>query len=163
MELYRTPFLDSLSQLPAETIIFCDEKKKVLAGELYQSSISLAIGLRSLGFKENDRIVIIVPPGKEFLEIFYASMMLKGMLAIIDPEMGRDNFESKLRQFDPQWMFVDSRLLFLRENSLLRFFYLRFYKRAFYFSFGHVAKVVATGKRLPLFGNFSRMKGLRKA
>ena len=162
MEFYQTPFLESLSQLPAATTMFTDGRKKLLAGALYKRSISLAVGLRSMGFKEKDRIVLIVPPGKEFLEIFFASSMLKGMLAIIDPEMGRDNFESKLKQLDPQWMFIDSRLLFLREHSLLRYLYLKFSKKAFYFSFSRVANVVASGRGLPLFGKSLRLQKLYK-
>lgn len=77
MELYRTPFLDSLSQLPAATVIFSDEGKQVLAGELHKRSISLALGLRNMGFKENDRVVLLVPPGMEFLEIFLPPICLE--------------------------------------------------------------------------------------
>ncbi len=156
MEFYQTPFLFSLSQLAESTIIFSDGKKNLLAGDLYKKSIALAVGLREKGFQENDRLVLIAPPGKEFLEIFFASSMLKGTLSIIDPEMGRDNFESKLKQIDPQWMFIDSRLLFLREHPLLRSLYLKFSHRPFYFTFKNSAKVVATGKSLPLFGKHFR-------
>src|SRR4030095_3974456 len=80
--------------------------------------------------------------------------MLKGMLAIIDPEMGRDNFESKLKQFDPKWIFIDSRLLLLKRNPLLRYLYLKFSKHPFYFSLTVKGSIVATGKKLPLFRNY---------
>jgi acyl-CoA synthetase (AMP-forming)/AMP-acid ligase II len=157
---YRTPFLDALSKMPEKAVVFSKGDQSVFAGDIYQNSISLANGLRQKGFRDKDRIVIIVPPGKEFLEIFFAANMLKGMLAIIDPEMGRDNFESKLKQFDPQWVFIDSRLLLLQENSLLRFLYLKFSKRPFYFSFTAKASIIATGKKLPLFGKFLKLHNL---
>jgi len=160
MKFYRTPFLDALLKLPESTIVFSEGNQLVLAGELYQKSMSLAQGLRKKGFQEKDRMVIIVPPGKQFLEIFFAANLLKGMLAIIDPEMGRDNFESKLKQFDAKWIFIDSRLLLLKENALLRYLYLKFSKRPFYFSFIATASIVATGKKLPLFGNFLRLHKL---
>ncbi len=157
---YRTPFLDALSNMPEKAVVFSKGNQSVFAGDIYQKSISLANGLREKGFCDKDRIVIIVPPGKEFLEIFFAANMLKGMLAIIDPEMGRDNFESKLKQFDPKWMFIDSRLLLLQENSLLRFLYLKFSKRPFYFSFTSKAAIIATGKNLPLPRKFLRFDTL---
>lgn len=151
---FRTPFLDALLKLPAHTIVFSKEHQTVNAEDLYQKSIALANGLRKKGFSDKDRMVIIVPPGKEFLEIFFAANLLKGMIAIIDPEMGRDNFESKLKQFDPQWMFVDSRLLFLKENSLLLKCYLKFSNYPFYFSFNNKASIIETGKKMPLRGSY---------
>lgn len=146
--------------MSATDIVFSKDRQLVLAGDIYQNSVSLANGLREKGFRDKDRMVVIVPPGKEFLEIFFAANMLKGMLAIIDPEMGRDNFESKLKQFDPKWIFIDSRLLLLQENSLLRFLYLRLFKKPFYISFSADASIIAAGKRLPLFRKCTRMHTL---
>jgi acyl-CoA synthetase (AMP-forming)/AMP-acid ligase II len=151
---YRTPFSDALSKLPVHTILFSKGHQSVTAEELYKNSIALANGLRQKGFKEKDCIVIIVPAGKEFLEIFFAANLLKGIIAIIDPEMGRDNFESKLKQLNPKWMFIDSRLLFLKENSLLLRLYLKFSNHPFYFSFNNDAAIIATGKKLPLRKNY---------
>jgi acyl-CoA synthetase (AMP-forming)/AMP-acid ligase II len=153
-DLYRTPFLDALASLPEDAVVFSKGSQMVLAGDLYQKSIQLARGLREKGFRDKDRVVVIVGPGKEFLEIFFAVNMLQGTMAIIDPEMGRDNFESKLAQFDPKWIFIDSRLLLLKENILLRFLFLKFSKHPFYFSLRSRACIIATGKRLPLLGNF---------
>lgn len=161
-QFYRTAFLDALIKLPENSIVFSEGSQYVYAGALYQNSIALANGLREKGFQDKDRMVIIVPAGKEFLEIFFAANLLKGMLAIIDPEMGRDNFESKLKQFDPQWIFIDARLLLLKENTLLRKLYLKFWKRPFYFSFTEKASIVATGKKLPLFGKYLRFHKLYK-
>ena len=155
MEFCRTPFLDTLAQLPASSVIFSEGQRQTFAGSLYRSSISLAVGLRRNGFRAKDRIGIIVPPGSDFLEIFFASTMLEGIVAIIDPEMGRDNFESKLRQFAPHWLFIDSRLLFLREHSFVRHVYLKCFKQAFYCDVGNeVGQIISTGMRLPLGGKF---------
>lgn len=159
MEFYRTPFLDALAKLPSDTVIFSDGRKKTLAGVLYRRSIALAVGLRRQGFRKGDRIAVIVPPGNDFLEIIFAATMLDGMIALIDPEMGRDNFESKFRQFFPKWLFIDSRLLFLREHPFMCQLYLKFSKRAFYCSVEHdVDHVIVTGPRLPLFGPYAFMR-----
>lgn len=160
---YLTPFVDALSKMPADAIVFSDNDESVLAGEVYQNSLSLANGLRQQGFCDRDRLVIIVPPGREFLEIFFAANMLNGLLSIIDPEMGRDNFESKLKQLAPQWIFIDSRLLLLQENALIRFLYLKLAKQPFYFSFQSKATIIATGKKLPLFRKKTTLQQLYTA
>jgi acyl-CoA synthetase (AMP-forming)/AMP-acid ligase II len=160
MEFYRTPFLDTLSALPPSTVIFTEGTKKTLAGTLYQRSLALAVGLRREGFRPKDRIGVIVPPGSDFLEVIFATTMLDGMIALIDPEMGRDNFESKLRQFDPQWLFVDSRLLLLREYAFARKLYQRIGSRGFYCSFGEVEHVIASGSSLPPWGKYLRQHKL---
>jgi acyl-CoA synthetase (AMP-forming)/AMP-acid ligase II len=150
LPFYQTPFVDALSKMPAKAVVFSKGNESVFAGDIYQNSVRLANGLRQRGFQDKDRLVIIVPPGKNFLEIFFAANMLNGLLSIIDPEMGRDNFESKLKQLDPKWIFVDSRLLLLQENALLRFLYFKFSKHPFYFRCTTNASIIATGKRLPL-------------
>ena len=157
---YLTPFVDMLSKMPGDSVVFSSANKLIFAGDIYQKSIELATGLRQKGFKEKDRLAIIVPPGKEFLEIFFAVNMLRGLLSIIDPEMGRDNFESKLKQLKPKWIFIDSRLLLLQQNRMLRFLYLTFSKHPFYFSFNGDASVIATGKKIPLFKKNTRLHKL---
>ncbi|CAN5768973.1 class I adenylate-forming enzyme family protein [soil metagenome] len=157
---YLTPFVDVLEKMPGNSVVFSSGNKLVFAGDIYQKSIELANGLRQKGFKEKDRLAIIVPPGKDFLEIFFAANMLKGLLSIIDPEMGRDNFESKLKQLQPKWIFIDSRLLLLQENAMLRLLYIRFSKHPFYFSFKGDASIIATGKKLPLFKKNTRLQKL---
>ena len=57
-------------------------------------------------------------------------------------------------------MFIDARLLFLREHTLLRYTYLRFFKRSFYFSFRNDAHVIASGRRLPLQKKYLQMHKL---
>jgi acyl-CoA synthetase (AMP-forming)/AMP-acid ligase II len=162
MEFCRTPFLESLMRLPPSSLIFSEGKRSVRAGDLYQKAVALAVGLRHSGFKEGDRIVLIVPPGAEFLELFFACSMLRGIIVVIDPDMGRDNFESKLRQIDPQWMAIDSRLLLLQEHPLLRWAYQRFAKGAFYFSLNTKARVISVGKYMPLIRSVTHLRRLYK-
>jgi long-subunit acyl-CoA synthetase (AMP-forming) len=153
MRLYRNPFFSALENLPKDATVFSDGADTVSAGEIYAESLSVAAGLREKGFQDGDIAVLIVPPGRDFLHVFFAIGLLKGTMAIIDPEMGRQNFESKLKQLKPQWIFIDSRLVLLREHPIIRFFHLRFAKRPFYVSLPGEAKIVTTGKKLPLFSN----------
>lgn len=161
MTLYRNPFFAALENLDRNALVFSDGKINVSAGEIHAQSVSVAAGLHAKGFREGDRAVLIVPPGKDFLKVFFAVGLLKGTIAIIDPEMGRENFESKLKQLKPQWIFIDSRLILLREHPIIRFFHLRFTKRPFYVSLPGEAKIVTTGKKLPLFSSDFHLPKLR--
>lgn len=153
MKFYRNPFFAALENLDKNALVFSDGKQNVSSGEIHAQSLSVAAGLQTKGFREGDRAVLIVPPGRDFLKVFFAVGLLKGTIAIIDPEMGRENFESKLKQLKPQWIFIDSRLILLREHPIIRFFHLRFAKRPFYVSLPGEAKIVTTGKKLPLFSS----------
>jgi acyl-CoA synthetase (AMP-forming)/AMP-acid ligase II len=153
MVFYRNPFFAALENLEKNALVFSDGNDSVSAGEIHAQSISVAAGLQSKGFQEGDRAVLIIPPGRDFLKVFFAVGLLKGTVAIIDPEMGRQNFESRLKQLKPQWIFIDSRLILLREHPIIRFFHLRFAKRPFYVSLPGEAKIVTTGKKLPLFSS----------
>jgi hypothetical protein len=51
--------------------------------------------------------------------------MLPGKIAIIDPEMGSANYSAKMQQLQAKWLFADTRLLFLREHPIIRWFVLR--------------------------------------
>jgi acyl-CoA synthetase (AMP-forming)/AMP-acid ligase II len=125
--------------------------QKVTVNEIYDDAIKIALNLQANGFKINDRVAIAAPPNAEFLKIMYALIFLKATVAIIDPEMGRDNYNSKLKQFNPQWAFVDARLLLLQEHPILRFFYLKKSKTAPYFPYTPSANIIACGGWLPLF------------
>lgn len=151
MQFYKNPFFESLENTNAGAVVFSDGDETVTCGEILQQSKSIAAGLHSQGFQIGDRAILLVPPGKEFLSLFFAVGLLQGTIAIIDPEMGRDNFEAKIQQLHAKWIFIDSRLVLLREHPIIRYFYLKFAKKPFYISLPTDATIISTGKRLPLF------------
>jgi acyl-CoA synthetase (AMP-forming)/AMP-acid ligase II len=162
MELFRNPFFDALQDTDPKKIVFSDAKGNVRAGEISSDALAMAGALQKKGFQQNDRVVLLVPPGKEFLTVFFSIGLLKGTVAIIDPEMGRDNFEAKLRQLKPKWIFVDSRLVLLSEHPILRYLYLKFSKRAFYTSLPKDAQIITTGKKLPLLTRSTHLSHFKK-
>jgi acyl-CoA synthetase (AMP-forming)/AMP-acid ligase II len=137
-----------------------DESLKVTVGEIYNDAVKIALNLQQKGFKANARVAIAAPPNAEFVKIMYALIFLKATVAIIDPEMGRDNYNSKLKQFNPQWAFVDSRLLLLQEHPILRYFYLKKSKTTPYFPYTPSAKTIACGMWLPLLQKKTFLKSL---
>ena len=134
--------------------------EKIFQKDLLEQSEILAQQLIKKGVQENDRVVIVVAPGKEFLITIYALIMVGAIVAIIDPEMGRENYLAKLNQLQPKWAFVDSRLLLLQEHPILRFLNFRLKKNGPYFPFNKNIKVIATGPWMPLVQRHLRLKKL---
>jgi acyl-CoA synthetase (AMP-forming)/AMP-acid ligase II len=163
MTLYHSAIADILIQLnknAPEKVIITEGSLKVAAGEIYRDAIKIALNLKKRGFNTHDRVAIAAPPNAEFVKIMYALIFLKATVAIIDPEMGRDNYNSKLKQFNPQWTFVDSRLLLLQEHPILRYFYLKKSKTTPYFPYTPSAKTIACGIWLPLLQKKTFLKSM---
>ena len=121
--LYNNVLLEPLLNLKnsnSQFVVLEKNFKKLTAGELFDKSKNLAATLSKMNFKKGDVALLAIMPGKEFLIIFYSLIMLRAKIAIIDNEMGKDNYESKMKQLDPKWLFADSRLLFLSKFPALR-------------------------------------------
>jgi acyl-CoA synthetase (AMP-forming)/AMP-acid ligase II len=154
MTLFKSSIGDILRQLNEKSpqkVFITEGGKGVTVGEIYEDAVKIAHKLQAQGFKKSDRVAIAAPPNAEFVKIMYALIFLKATVAIIDPEMGRDNYNSKLKQFNPHWAFVDSRLILLQEHPILRYFYLKKSKTAPYFPYTPSVKMVACGRWLPIF------------
>jgi acyl-CoA synthetase (AMP-forming)/AMP-acid ligase II len=136
---------------------------QITAGNLYQNSHQLASSLLEFGIKRNDRVLIALAPGIEFLNIIYANMMLRTLVAIIDPEMGRENYAAKLKQFNPHYIFIDGRLLFLSEHPYIEKIALKIRRNLPSYKFVEGSKLIATGLRLSLKQNHIHLKDLKKS
>ena len=134
----------------------------VTAGELFVRSNQIASGLLTCGFKKNDLVVMATEPGEAFLEIMYAVILLQGKIAIIDPEMGRENYAAKMKQLQPQWMFIDSRLLFLQEHPVLKNLLSRFGKKTPEISLVPGVRLISVGRKLPVFRKHISFKHFNK-
>jgi len=129
--------------------VFISKSRSLTALELFQSSQSVAVNLLKNGFRENDVVAMVVSPGFEFLEIFYALLLLRAKIAIIDPEMGRENYTAKMKQLSPSWMFVDSRLLFLEDWPMIKKFIVKFSNLIPEIHLSLSARVIKVGPAIP--------------
>lgn len=158
--LYHSRLIQRLENCRKDIPILIKGKQKIFPSEVFNASVALAKNLSKHGMRANDRIVIAAEPGIDFLKIIYASMLLHTQVAIIDPEMGRDNYQAKLEQFNPQWAFVDSRLLLLQEHPILRWLYFKWSKTGLYFPKRKGLKIISTGKWMPIFQSHLSLKKL---
>ncbi len=126
------------------------EGKVLTVGDLLLESAQFAAGFQKIGLRYGDTAVIATKPDAGFIRIVYAAMISGIRLAVIDPEMGRDNYREKLKQLQPSWAFVDARLLLLQEHPLLRWIYFQISRKGIYFPRQPGLKIIATGPWLPI-------------
>lgn len=134
---------------PGQTAVV-HEGKSLTVGELLRDAAWLAGGLQRTGMRPGETAVLAAMPDASFVGIVYAALLLNIRLAVIDPEMGRDNYRAKLRQLAPQWAFVDYRLLCLQEHPLLRWLYFLCSKKGVYFPKNKGTSIIATGPWMPV-------------
>lgn len=162
MTHYTNYFVEALRKRDDSEIIMYDEKKSINAGYLLESACALASGLQAKGVKKGDRVVMAVKPGIEFLQVMYANMMVGTTVAIIDPEMGRENYLQKLKQFSPNHAFIDSKLVLLNEHPLLKFAVLKLSKSVPSFPRIKNCQLFTAGARLPLAQKHTHISRLMK-
>ena len=160
MVLYTNYFIETLRKCDPSKILLIEDYKCVSAGDLLQAATNLAL---SLNIQPGQRIVIAVKPGIEFLQVMYAGMMLRAITTIIDPEMGRENYLIKLKQFAPQHAFVDSRLALLNEHPILKMVMLKLNKSIPSFPRIKNCSLYLTGLRIPIFQKHKRVSSMIKA
>ncbi len=158
--MYTTSLLALLREHSPDQPAVVDRGKTITIGDLLRDSERLAAGLQRLGLQRGDTAVLAALPDAGFITIVYAAMLCGLRLAVIDPEMGRDNYREKLRQLQPAWAFVDTRLLLLQEHPLLRWAYFRWSRRGIYFPQTPGVRLIATGPWMPLWQKHVRLKNL---
>lgn len=145
----------------AEPLLF-KKNQTVFAREIFERSIHLASNLDRLGLSKNNRIVIAIQPGIEFLIVIYANMLLRTRVSIIDPEMGQELYNQKLTQWDPSYAFVDSRLLLLNEYPFLKRIYQKLKKSSLTFPLLKEVRHISVGLNLPFRLEHDKFKKLMR-
>jgi acyl-CoA synthetase (AMP-forming)/AMP-acid ligase II len=152
--LYDSPLLIPLRTLAQERPdhpVLLGDQSGMTARQLLEDSQHLASLLEAEGLRPDSKVVVIVPPGADFLRLIHALMMLRVTVALIDPDMGPELFAAKLRQLTPTFVFLDSRLLFLQEHPLLRWAYLRWAQKPVYVPRLAGVTVVSSGPSMPVW------------
>jgi acyl-coenzyme A synthetase/AMP-(fatty) acid ligase len=157
---YACPLLDPLMKRADAIVLVHPDGRKLTCADVLSKSKRLAASLYQRGFCENDVVVLTLPAGEYFLYIMYAMLMLRAKVVLIDPEMGRANFASKLQQLQPKWAFVDSRILILNEHPLLRTLVFKLSKNTPYFKASPNCQVISVGKSMPTFRRYLTLKSL---
>jgi len=145
------PIISSLiARSISDEIVVRKGLKSYTYNHIYNDSRKLATYLESIGMRAGDTALIATPSSYEFLLIFYASLILKVKIGIIDPKIDNDLYLAKVDQLKPQWAFIDSKLLLIQEHNLLKKFYLNSGDRKLYLPQSDQYQTIATGAWMPL-------------
>lgn len=152
ISLYHSPVVELLENKPQHEHVLYQNGASYTVADMLRYAEHIACHLHIQGFQEKDRAVLIAEPNIEFISTLYAIIMLKGTAAIIDPDMGTDLFFNRLKQFSPQWLFIDYRLVLLQRFTFLRRLYERLKSNAFFVPYVEFVKYVIMGKSLSWLG-----------
>ncbi len=75
--------------------------EQISFGELASETRLIASGLRAFGFEPGDRVVLMVPPGKEFFTLVYACLHTGIIPVLIDPAIGTRNLKKCIQETKP--------------------------------------------------------------
>jgi fatty-acyl-CoA synthase len=70
-------------------------------GQLWERISALARGLHGLGIRKGDKVVTQLPPGPEFVTVFFAVAELGGVLVPLNPNMRRRGLATVLGDAEP--------------------------------------------------------------
>ena len=156
------PILSSLIvKSSSKEIAITHGSKSYTYTEIYEDSRRLASYLATLGMKEGDTALIATPSNYELLLIFYASIMLKVQIGIMDPSIKTEIYKAKLEQLSPQWAFIDSKILFIKEYRLLKKLYQNKGINEIHLPQSSQCKTIATGSWMPLIKSHQNIKQFR--
>ncbi|MBX7137176.1 MAG: alpha/beta fold hydrolase [Oligoflexia bacterium] len=88
--------------------------RQVSYRELFQMIDKYQRGLRSLGLAAEDKVLMLVPAGAEFLALTYAVFACGATPVFVDPGMGRKNLYSCIKQINPAALIGSPRAQLLR-------------------------------------------------
>ncbi len=102
---------DAAARTPSKTALFYPRRSRPGARasyramtfrELDEESDRIAHGLKEIGVGRGRRVLVMVPPGVEFLAVTFAIFKLGAILILIDPGMGKRNLLHCVKEVEPQ-------------------------------------------------------------
>ena len=106
--------------------------------------------LQSMGINAQTKIVMAVPASYEFLIAFYALYRRGVTMALIDPQMGRKNYNALCKQFEPDTLVADSRIVLLNEHPVARWIIEQLNTFLPSVNYNSIKRIITTGKKLPI-------------
>jgi acyl-CoA synthetase (AMP-forming)/AMP-acid ligase II len=161
MKLFTNPILKKINLLNDAHIIIEENGHSYTVKELKDLSTKYAIALKKDGIQEGDKTLLLLKSDFEFLKIFYALLKLNTVIVIIDPEMGKENFNAKIAQLNPKYIFIDSGLLFLLEHPIIRLIYSKIANKNYNIKINNGANIYAVGNYYLHYRQYFKIKKIK--
>ena len=141
-----------------QEIAITNGSKSYTYAEIYEDSRRLASYLTTLGMKKGETAIIATSSSYELLLIFYASIMIRVKIGIVDPSIETEIYKAKLEQLNPQWAFIDSKILLAKEYAILRRFYEYKGINTIHLPSNDKCQTIVTGSWMPLIKSHQNIK-----
>ena len=127
--LYSNAILDNLKTKLSdnESVLIYDHRNRKVNGiQILESIDRIACDLMTAGIKQGDRVIFLVRPSIESILYFFALLRAGAIVVLVDPEMGQENFVSRIKFSKSRFILQDRILEKIERYSfvkpILRFF-----------------------------------------
>ncbi len=121
--LYLNSIFDNLkSKLSKDgsPLVYDHEGQKINGIEILESIDSLALDLQKTGVTKGDRVIFLARPSIESMLYFFALSRTGAATVLVDPEMGQDNFNSRIDFAKPKFILQDQVIEKIEKFSFLK-------------------------------------------
>ncbi|RLC89610.1 MAG: AMP-dependent synthetase, partial [Chloroflexi bacterium] len=85
---------------PDQEALVCGEVRSTY-GQLLERIRALAQGLHGLGVRRGDKVAALLPPGPEFVHLFFAVAELGAVIVPLNPQLRRRGLSGILHDAEP--------------------------------------------------------------
>lgn len=96
------------SQHPRREALVCGEVRATY-GQVVDRVTALACGLEGIGISKGDRVAVVLPPGPEFVYLFFALAELGAVIVPLNPQMRSNHLIHLLQDAEPVAMLFSGR------------------------------------------------------
>jgi acyl-coenzyme A synthetase/AMP-(fatty) acid ligase len=112
ISLYSNPMHEKLvtqaMQEPNRQLIVDARGRSISSKDIVTAIDAIAADLISLGVKKGERVIFLAQPSIESILYFFALLRVGATIVLVDPEMGQENFISRISFSKASWMLQDA-------------------------------------------------------
>ena len=121
--LYSNIILNNLKTTLSNTesaIIFDHKNRKITGTQVLKSIDIVALELADAGVKRNDKVIFLVRPSIESIIYFFFFFRIGAVIVLVDPEMGQENFISRIEFSKAHFILQDKILEKIEKYSFVK-------------------------------------------
>lgn len=110
-----------ISKMDSVTALIYDWKNRKITGpELIKGVEIVTKDLLDSGLKKGDKVIFLVPPSIEAVVYFFALLKVGAVVVLVDPEMGDENFISRIKYSEANYILQDKILEAIERYSFIK-------------------------------------------
>jgi acyl-coenzyme A synthetase/AMP-(fatty) acid ligase len=121
--LYSNIILDALKNKLSDNescLVYDYKDRKITGNQILKSIDIIALDLINAGVKRSDRVIFLAKPSIESVLYFFALLRAGAVVVLVDPEMGQENFISRIEFSKAQFILQDKVLEKIEKYSFIK-------------------------------------------